>query len=128
MSAPKLMTTKDMTAHREHVAWLEECGEWRAEHRQSLATLARVQAAILQQEAALESHTAHIQSHEAFLQKYCSADDEPGTPEFEFLEQDRAKFAQRHERAKTAHQRLKSHHTAILSEVEKLLKMCELPM
>ncbi len=52
MTTRPKMTKEDEVAHREHMAWLDDCGRWRSEHRQTLATLAKVQAAIMQQEAA----------------------------------------------------------------------------
>ena len=52
MTTQPKMTSQDEAAHREHVAWLAECGRWRSGHRQTLAMLAKVQAAVMEQEAA----------------------------------------------------------------------------
>ena len=70
MTSPTKLTVEDKAAHRDHVAWLDDCGRWRSEHRQTLAALAKVQASIMEQEAALESHAANVQTHEMHLQKY----------------------------------------------------------
>ena len=128
MTTPPIMTDKDRADHREHTAWLADCGHWRSEHRQTLATLAKVQANILEQESALESHAALVQSHEMHLQKYRLTGYEPGDADYELLEEEHADFLQTHEAAKAAHERLKKHHVSILGEVEKLLTLCESAM
>jgi hypothetical protein len=124
MTNPPIMTDKDREAHREHVAWLGDCGRWRSEHRQTLATLAQVQAAVMEQESALESHAAQIQSHDMHLQKYSLTEFEPGDADYELLEQEHADFVQKHEGVRESHERLRKHHSNIRGEVEKLLEMC----
>jgi hypothetical protein len=122
------MTEADRKAHREHMAWLDDCGRWRAEHRQTLAMLAKVQATIMEQEAGLETHAAQISAHDMHLQKYSLTAYEPGAPDYEFLDEEHARYADRHERAREAHERLKKHHVSILEEVKKLLGLCEAAM
>jgi hypothetical protein len=110
------------------MAWLNDCGRWRSEHRRTLATLARVEASIMEQEAALESHVALIRSHDMHLQQYGLTESRPGEPEYEVLDREDVKFHQKHPSVREAHERLKKHHISILSEVEQLLKMCESAM
>jgi hypothetical protein len=121
--------SQEHDAKRDHVAWLKDCGRWRSQHRQTLAMLAKVQAAILQHEAALESHVAEIHSHELHLQDYVAFEEGieygPGSPDFAQLETAHDEFARRHEQAREMHTRIEACQVNVLAEVEKLLKACE---
>jgi hypothetical protein len=128
MTTSAQMTPEDRTAHHEHIEWLDDCGRWRSEHRQTLAKLAQVQAAIMDQEAALEMHASRIESHDRHLQKYSLTQFDPGEPGYELLEQEHAQYAQKHETAKETHERIRNHHLSILSEIHELLKKCEAAM
>ena len=116
----------------DHVGWLEDYGRWRSEHRQALAMLARVQAAILQHEAALETHEARIQSHELHLQEYVAfeygLEYGPGSPDFEQLAAAHAGFAQQHKQTRQSHEWAKERHVNVVAQIEKLLKVCECGM
>jgi len=64
-----MVTQPAMTVeHSDHGEWLEDCVRWRSQHRTTLATLAKAEAAILEQEAGLVRHAAELQSHEMHLQ------------------------------------------------------------
>ena len=128
MTTQPKITEKDIASLREHTAWLEDCGRWKSEHRQTLAILAKVQATIMEQEAALESFAATIQTHDMHLQRYSLTEYEPGDPDYEFLEQEHAEFIEKHERAKEAHARLKNHHVSLRIKAKEILSMCESAM
>jgi seryl-tRNA(Sec) selenium transferase len=113
-------------ARREHVAWLADYGRWRAEHREALAMLAKVQAAILERESALEQQAAEIQAHQLEQADYCLAEYGPGTPDPEKKLVDHAKFTEKHERARQMYERTKEEHINIVAEVNKLFEVCKL--
>ena len=119
------LTEEHREAHRDHSEWLDDCIRWRSQHRTTLATLARIEAAILEQEAALVSHAAELQSHEMHLQWYKLADFEPGGLDDEQLEWEHDEFQKQHEQTREAHERIREHHVNIGCEVDKLLKLCE---
>jgi hypothetical protein len=124
MTTQTKRTEEQMSANRDHIAWLKECTQWRSEHRQALAMLAKVQAAIFEQEAALETHAAQIRAHQMHLQEYTLAEYAEGTLDKEELEATHAEFAQKHVTSREVHERLRKHHLNIVDEVGKLLKRC----
>lgn len=90
--------SQEAQARRDHRAWLEDYGRWRSEHREALAMLTRVQAAILEREAALERQAAEVQSHELELQDYELVGGGAGTPDPEKAIPAHAEFALKHDR------------------------------
>lgn len=128
MTTQTSVTEQHLTANRDHIAWLNDCTRWRSDHRRTLATLAKVEAAIFEQEAALETHAAEIHAHQMHLHEYMIAEYPEGTRDKEELEADHAAFAEKHEHARQAHQRLSKHHLNIVEETEKLLRLCESAM
>jgi hypothetical protein len=115
-------------ARREHAAWLADYGRWRAEHREALAMLAKVQAAILERESALERQAAEIQSHQLELADYNLIGGEPGTPDPEKELAAHAELAEQHERAREAYERTKREHIDFIAEVNKLFDIRQLVM
>ena len=124
--------SQEHNAKREHIGWLEDYAHWRSEHRQALAMLAKVQAAILQHEAAFETHAAQIESHESHLQEYVAfeygLEYGPGSPDFDQLAAEHTEFEREHEQARQIHERLKECHVNVVAQVEKLAKACECEM
>ncbi len=121
--------SQEHNAKHDHIEWLEDYGRWRSEHRQALAMLAKVQAAMLQHEAALETYGAQIQSHELHLQEYVAfeygLEYGPGSPDFEQLAAAHTEFTRKHEQTRQIHERITECHVNVVAEVEKLLKACE---
>lgn len=112
-------------ARREHATWLVDYGRWRAEHREALAMLVKVQAAILERESAIERQAAEVQSHQLELADYDLIGGGPGTPDPEIGLAAHAEFAQKHQRAREAYERTKREHINIVAEVEKLFAICQ---
>lgn len=118
--------TKEAEARREHRVWLDDYGRWRAEHREALAMLAKVQEMILEREAAMEGQAAEVQAHELELQKYDLIGIESFTPDPEKQIAENAKFTQKHRCARDAYERTKKQHINVVEEIEKLFKVCQL--
>jgi hypothetical protein len=113
-------------ARRDHATWLADYGRWRAEHREALAMLVKVQAAILERESAIERQAAEIQSHQLELADYDLIGCGPGTPDPEIELAAHAEFAEKHARAREAYERTKKEHVNIVAEVKKLFEICQL--
>ena len=122
------MTEEHKSAFYEHHKWLEDCLRWRSEHRSTLATLAKIEAAILEQEASLVSHAGELQSHEMHLQWYKLDNCEPDSPDEVEMASEHNEFKKKHEQARDAHERIREHHFNIACEVDKLLELCESSM
>lgn len=52
---------------REHRQWLETLQTWRIEHKQALAKLTRIQAALMAHDAEIEAQLAKIRRHTRFI-------------------------------------------------------------
>jgi hypothetical protein len=113
-------------ARREHAAWLVDYGRWRAEHREALAMLARVQAAILERESLLERQAAEIQSHQLELSDYDLIGVDSGAPDPATELAAHAEFEQKHSHARKVYERTKQEHMNIVAEVKKLFDICQL--
>lgn len=117
---------------RDHIGWLEDYARWRTEHREALAMLAKVQAAILQHEAAFETHAAQIESHESHLEEYVAfeygLEYGPGSPDFDQLATEHTEFARKHEQTRQIHEQIKECHVNVVAQVEKLAKACKCEM
>jgi antirestriction protein len=116
---------KSYVPKREHIAWLADYGRWRSEHRQALAMLAKVQAAILEREAALESQAAEIHAHELHLQDYEVVEYGPGSPDVDQLEAAHVEFERKHSQARELYEQTKKDHVNIVDEVQKLFQSCQ---
>jgi hypothetical protein len=120
------VVSPESRARREHAAWLADYGHWRAEHREALAMLARVQAAILERESSLERQAAEIQSHQLELADYdlIGLGTDSPDPETELIAH--AELAEKHERAREAYERTMKEHVNIVAEVKRLFEICQL--
>lgn len=113
-------------AQCEHGMWLEDIDRWDKEHQQAVVMLERIRAALRDHETALRDHAQTIRSHDVQAQRH----------EEEILERERSGAASRpeadetggshrrfhivHERARSAHRRIKEHHDAIMAEIRRL--------
>lgn len=120
---PKI--SPESKCRREHAAWLEDYKRWRAEHRQALEMLVKVQAAILERESALDREAAEVQSHQLELAEYelIGCVEGPPDPEKELVAH--AEFSKKHERAREVYERTKKQHVNVVGEVEKLFTLCQ---
>jgi len=119
-------------AEGEHVSWLEDIGRWRTEHRRAASMLAQVQAALLEQDAALEAHAETVRAHELRVQRHereIARDERSGNEvDDEKLADLHRRFQVEHDRAREAHQRIKTHHGIVTSEVRRLSEKLNAPM
>jgi hypothetical protein len=113
-------------ARSEHHMWLEDIDGWRSEHRRAAAMLAQVQTALLEHDAALEAHAATIRLHEVEIDRHerALASHERGVPEAdpEKLAEVHKAQLDKHAHARDAHQRIKSYHHLVTTEIAALLK------
>lgn len=117
--------SQEAKARRDHRAWLEDYGRWRSEHREALAMLIKVQAAILEREATLERQAAEVHSHELELQGYDLVGIDTCSPDPEKQLAAHAEFTRKHERERELYERTKNEHVNIVEEVKKLFQMCQ---
>lgn len=114
--------SEEAEAEREHRSWLEDYRRWRAEHRQVLTLLAKLQATILEHEAELETHAVQTHAHERHLQEYDALQCESGYQDSDQLAAEHTECARIHRQAQEEHERMMECHVRVLALADRLLR------
>ncbi len=118
------MHTDHRSAETEIESWIDDIYMWSAEHKQALAWLSQIQAAIHKHDVELQQHRSmidklerHVRQHEHEIamqeQKGDSYDDTS-------LDKQHAEFNQKHAQAKNSHARIGEHHRKRIAELHRL--------
>ena len=114
----------------EHVFWLDDAEQWRADHRRLLKLLMEVQSAILEQDAALDSHIRDIHLHDTARLRHQFLDARGGTDLVSqtALDEMHRELEIKHAKSRAAHERMSAHHERLIGLIEGLLQATREPM
>jgi chromosome segregation ATPase len=115
-----VMKKDHVRVHQEHDQLLRQIGKWKVEHRRALATLAEVQARILNHEAALEELAEHAREHEDHIEHH---DEEIAMHDKEGSDKDHAKLADAHKKLIDEHAKVMKVSSELEDNHEQLMQL-----
>lgn len=65
---PKSMHDTNRQEAREHQHWIDTLEKWRIEHKEALAKLTKMQAALMEHDAEIDAQLAQIRRHNLFIE------------------------------------------------------------
>ena len=112
MDRDSVVRNDHVEGEAEHVFWLDDAEQWRADHRRMLKLLMEAQAAILEQDAALDTHIRDIHLHDTARLRHMFIDARGGTDLVTqtALDEMHRELEIKHAQSRVAHERLSEHH------------------
>ena len=127
-----MTTEQQLEMHQQHRAaetelssWVDDIHMWRAEHKQALAWLSQIEAAIHENDMKLQHHSSSVDKQERHIRQH---EHEIALQEQKDRFEDRTALADQHEefsanqaRVREAHAHIAAHHREQMAHLKRLL-------